>query len=106
MTRELTTEMISKNAVRKLREIYLDETITIYLREMSIVTVNESQGEVSMSPLIEGYFIDVDQDFIYLGVPDGTIFRTIPHATVGLMEITEINQFISEDMPTDEDIIN
>lgn len=98
--------MISKNAVQKLLEIYLDETVTIYLRDMNIVTVNEAQGEVKISPMIEGYVIDIDLDFFYLGLPDGSILRTIPHATVGLIEMSAINQFISEDMPTDGDIIN
>lgn len=98
--------MTSKSAVRKLRQIYLGETITIYLREMNIVTVNEAQGEVKISPMIEGHVIDIDQDFFYLGLPDGSVLRTIPQASVGLIEMTAINQFIDEDLPTDEDTIN
>lgn len=98
--------MTSKSAVRKLLEIYLDENITIYLREMNIVTVNEAQGEVKISPMIEGYVIDIDQDFFYLGLSDGSVLRTIPHATVGLIEMTAEQQFVNEDMATDEDEVH
>lgn len=99
--------MTSKSAVRKLREIYLDETITIYLREMNIVAVNESQGEVKISPMVEGYVIDIDQDFFYLGLPDGSILRTIPHATVGLIEMSFVGEvMLDQDMPGSEDDVH
>lgn len=99
--------MISKNAVRKLIEIYLDENITIYLRDMNIVTVNESQGEVKISPMIEGLVIDIDQDFFYLGLPDGSIMKTVPHETVGLIEMAFTGgDLIDMDMPTNEDDVH
>lgn len=98
--------MISKIALRKLREIYLDENITIYLRDMNIVTVNEQQGEVKISPMIEGYVVDIDQDFYYLGLPDGSVIKTVPHDTTGLVEITFAGgEMLDLDMPApDEDI--
>lgn len=98
--------MISKNAVKKLLEIYLDEQITIYLRDMNIVTVNEAQGEVKISPMVEGYVIDIDENFFYLGLPDGSILKTIPHETAGLIEMSTVTQFITEDMPTEEDDVH
>ena len=99
--------MISKIALRKLRDIYLDEQITIYLRDMNIVTVNEQQGEVKISPMVEGLVIDIDQDYYYLGLPDGSILKTIPHATVGLVEITfQGGQLTDADLPTSDEEIH
>lgn len=97
--------MISKNAVHKLRKIYLDENITIYLRDMNIVTMSESQQEVKVSSMVEGYVIDIDTDFYYLGLPDGSIIRTVPHSTIGLIELTFAGgQMIDADIPINEDI--
>ena len=99
--------MTSKTAVRKLREIYLDENVVIYLREMNIVTVNEEQQEVRISPVVEGYVIDIDQDFVYLGLPDGSVLRTIPHTTVGMIEMSSVEEtFVTEDMPDIDDEVH
>lgn len=100
--------MTSKNAVRKLREIYLDENIVIYLRDMNVVTINETQGEVKISAMIEGYVIDIDQDYFYLGNTDGHVLKTVPHDTIGLIElgVTAEEQMMSAlEMPeADEDV--
>lgn len=99
--------MTSKNAVRKLREIYLDENVIIYLRDMNVVAVNESQGEIKISPMLEGYVVDVDQDYVYLGLPDGTILKTIPHATIGLIEVAlTAEEMLSTEMAGTEDEVH
>jgi hypothetical protein len=98
--------MTSKNAVRKLLEIYLDENIIIYLRDMNVVAINESQGEVKISAMIEGYVVDIDQDYFYLGSSsDGVIVKTIPHHTIGLIELAVEASPLNSDMAEhDEDV--
>jgi len=79
--------MISKLAARRLRELFLDEFCSVYLRDMNVVTINEQQQEVKISPVAEGVIVDVCEEFIYLGLPNGEILKTIPHATVGMIEL-------------------
>ena len=98
--------MISKTAVHKLLEIWLDENIIIYLRDMNVVAVNEAQGEVKISAMIEGYVIDIDQDYFYLGSSSGEIVKTIPHLSVGLIEIGVEASLINSEAPSSEDEVH
>ncbi len=98
--------MISKTAARKLCQMYLDETLTVYLRDMNIVTVNQEQSEVKISPMVEGYVIDIDQDHIHLGLPDGSVLKSIPHSSVGLIEMSFVAQMIDADMPTSDEEVH
>ena len=83
--------MISKQAVKKLREIYLSELVTVYLKDMNIVSTNEEGTQVNISPMLDGILID--------------ILRTIPHSTVGLIEIsTTSGDLMDSDMVTDGDV--
>lgn len=98
---------ISKTAAKKLFNIYVDEHINVFLRDMNVVTVNEEQGEVKISMVADGYCIDVDQDFIYLGLPDGTITKTISHNLGQFIEIAfSGGELLDNDFPTDDMEIN
>ena len=97
---------IAKSSVKKLLEIYLDEFVIIHLKDVNIVTVDENNNEVKISGMIEGYCLDIDSDYYYLGFPDGTITKTIGHETAQIVEIQIQNdEFLMHDMPQpDEDV--
>lgn len=96
---------ISKVALKKLREIFLDENVTFYMKDINIVTVNEEGQEIKISAMSEGYVIDLDSCYFYVGLPDGTIMRTIPHESVAMTEIAFVGgQLTDEDVPLDEDV--
>lgn len=97
---------IAAKAAKKLRSIFLDTEVTIYLRDMNVVTVDESQQEMKISAMAQGYVVDIDEEYYYLGLPDGTITRTIGHDLAQMVEIMfEASEFMDGDFPTqDEDI--
>lgn len=97
---------ITSKAVRKLKAFCLDEEVTIYLKDMNVVTVDETQGELKISAMAQGYVIDIDENFYYLGTPDGQVTRTISHDTAQMVELMFVgSEFMDEDMPSpDEDI--
>lgn len=70
------------------------------------MTISEDQQEVRISMVVEGYVINIDTDFVYLGLPDGTINRIVPHSTIGLMEIQFIGETFDMDIPMREEDIN
>jgi hypothetical protein len=37
--------------------------------------------------MMDGYVIDIDQDFYYVGLEDGTILKTVPHDVLGPVEL-------------------
>jgi hypothetical protein len=98
--------MISKLAAKRIFEIYVDEMVTVYLRDMNIISVAENQQEVKISPMVEGLVVDVDTEYIYLGMPDGSILKTIPHQSVGLIEITFVAELIDADMAQSDDEVH
>lgn len=90
---------ISKISARKLREIFIDEMCTIYLRDMNVVSVDENGQEMKITAMAQGYVLDVDQDFFYLGTPDGEITRTISHDIAQMVEIEFVgSEFMDSDM--------
>lgn len=97
---------ITPKSVKKLREIYLDEFVIIHLKDVNVVTVDENNNEVKIAGMIEGYVIDIDTNFYYLGLPDGSITKTIGHETAQIVEIqVQNNEFLMQDMPQpDEDV--
>lgn len=96
--------MIPKTSVKTLLELYMDEVISIFLRDMHVVTANEEGNEIRISSAVEGYVIHIDQTHIHLGLEDGTITKSIPHETVGLIEIQFSGQMMDQDMAVDEDV--
>ena len=97
---------ITAKAAKKLRGVFLDEEVTIYLKDMNVVTVDENAGEMRISAMAQGYVIDIDEDFFYLGLPDGEITRTINHETAQMVEITFTpDAFMDQDLVgPDEDV--
>ncbi len=97
---------ISKDSAKNLREIFVDEFIIIYLKDMNVVTTDAEGQEFKISAMIEAYVIDIDMNFYYCGLPDGTVTKTVPHESIGLVEISmPMEQMISPDYPTpDEDV--
>ncbi len=58
-----------------------------------------------VSTMADGLVIDIDEDFVHLGLPDGSITRSIPHESVGLMEIQFMEGSMDDsDFPFDEDV--
>jgi hypothetical protein len=99
---------ITLKTAKKLRGVFVDEEVVIYLKDMNVVTVDENQGEMKISAMIQGYVIDIDENFYYLGLPDGQITRTVSHETaqmVELLALNEANEFMGDGVVgPDEDI--
>ena len=94
-------------AAKKLLEIFLNEQVTIFLKDMNVVTVDEEQGELKVSAMVQGLILDVDIDYYYLGLPDGMITRTVAHETAQMVEIMFIaDEFMDGDYPANELEIN
>ncbi len=92
--------MITKSAAKYLREIYVGEYVTLYLKDMNVITVNEDQQEVSITAMRQAIVVDVDQNFFYLGLPDGMITSTVAHELAQMVEIEFIDQgMMDQDMP-------
>ncbi len=97
--------MISKDAVDRLMEHFLNEDVVIYLRDMNVVVVNENQEEVSLSAMTTGFVLDIDQDYFYLGTPDGNVTRTISHDVAQMIELAiPKEEFDLDQLETGEEI--
>jgi hypothetical protein len=99
--------MISKVAVKKLRDLYLDQMVTIYLKDMNVVTVDENSQEIGITAMRQGYVLDICQNYFYLGLPDGTITTTIAHELAQMVEIEFAgSELFDTDMPSSEDEVH
>lgn len=98
---------IKAKSVKRLQEAFLDEKVVIYLRGMNVVTVNEEGQSMEISAMTEGYIIDIDEDYYYLGNPDGEVTRTIGHDIAQMVELafTEEDMIMQIELPeNDEDM--
>lgn len=95
--------MISKAAAQRLLELYVGELIVVHLKNMNIVTTNENQEMIELSPMVEGFVVDIDRNFIYLGTADGMVLKTLTHDVVGIIEVNNLmEEMLSNDMPVSE----
>lgn len=79
--------MISKNAAKNLRDLFVGQVVVIYLRDMNIITVDDNGTEMKITAMAQGFFLDADETFVYLGTPDGEVTRVIAHETAQMIEI-------------------
>lgn len=96
---------ITSKAAKKLRSIFLDEQVTIFLKDMNVVTIDENAQEMKITAMAQGYVVDIDEDFYYLGLPDGEITRIVSHELAQMVELMFAGSDIMDnDMPVDEDV--
>jgi hypothetical protein len=97
--------MISKSAVKNLRELYFGELVIVYLKGMNLVVPNEEMGQVEISAMVQGIIMDIDEAFVHIG--DGEfINKSIKHDDYGVIELVMANEaMMSSDMAIgDEDV--
>ncbi len=92
---------IAPKAVKKLKQYFLNEYCIIYLKSMNIAAPGPDGGEMQISAMIDGYINDIDEEFYYIGLQDGSIIRTISHDVASVVELVFAGtDEMSEDMPT------
>lgn len=96
---------ITFKAAKALRSIFIDENIVIYLKDMNVVTVDPDQNTMNISAMIQGYVIDIDENFYYLGNQDGYVVKVVSHDIAQIVEIFEEASPMTDEMPNpDEDV--
>lgn len=78
---------LTSKALKRMRAQFLDETVVIYLKGMDVVTVSPNGEEMSISAMTEAYVVDIDECYLYLGLPDGTVTRVISHEIAPMIEL-------------------
>lgn len=95
---------ISKDAVKALRQIYLDQAIDIVLKGITIM-IPEAEG-MSISAAISGLCMDIDQDFVYIVEDSGNV-KTVGHDTVGVIEFSSSGEdMLTIEMPDELDDVH
>jgi hypothetical protein len=98
--------MISKKSAQRLVETYAGETVIFYLKDMKISTVNSEGSDLVINAMVDGFVVDVDEHYFYLGDSDGGVDKTISHEVIAITEIAKIdvNALYVEPPSDDEDI--
>lgn len=90
---------ITKSAVKNLISQYLDSLVVIHLKGMNVVVPNE-EGQMDISPMILGVFVDCDQDYVYLIDIETDSVKSLPHESVGLIELQVMDESgLTQEMP-------
>lgn len=90
-----------------MREAFLDENVIIYLKDMNVVTATPEGNEIAITAMIQGYVVNIDTDFLYLGQEDGTILKAIQHQPGQLIELEIPNmQGLIPDYPESEEDVH
>lgn len=98
--------MISKKSAQRLVETYAGETVIFYLKDMKVSTVNDEGSDLVINAMVDGFVVDVDEYFFYLGDDSGNVEKTISHGVIAITEIAkvDINALHVELPSNDEDI--
>lgn len=63
--------------------------LTLYLREMNVATVTPDGENLHISAMIEGFLVDVDDIYLYLGDDKNKFNRLVRHDVVGILELSD-----------------
>lgn len=96
---------LSKKATRTLLDLYMGDTVVLYLKGLNVVVAHE-EGQMDVTPMLTGICMDIDEAFIHLG--DGNmITKSIYHENVGLIESASSEEMlISPEMAINDSEIN
>ena len=98
---------MTSKALKKLRETFIDEDVVFYLKDMNVPLVSSDGEDFKISGMTDGYVIDIDENYYYLGDKDGGIDRVISHDIITIVEIALV---IDESMkaflelPSDDEV--
>lgn len=97
---------ISPKVLKRLRDTFLDETVVIYLQGMNVIAPTPEGSEMSITAMIEVYVVDIDLEYLYLGLPDGTVTKVIRHDIAPMIEISyPANELMIGEYPeSDEEV--
>lgn len=97
--------MISKASLKHLRDIFLGETVLVYLKDMKIAAVNDEGEMTTMSGMVDGLLVDIDESFLYFGDNDGNVEKIINHEAVSIMEISQEEETVFNiELPSEEEV--
>lgn len=96
---------LSKKAVQTLVELYMGDSVILYLKNMNVVVPSET-GHMDISPMLQGIVMEVDDTFIHLGNGE-MIQKSVYHENVGLIESMVVEDpLINFEMPEHDSEIN
>lgn len=88
---------MTSEALKGLRDCFLGEYVVFYLRDMSIPAMTAEGGDmVKISGMVDGLVLDIDANFYYIGDDNGDVNRVISHSVIGIVEIAEPEESMSE----------
>lgn len=73
----------------KTRQNLVKQHVTIYLKDMNISATTPDGENVQISAMVEGYVIDVDDVYVYVGDKRNKFNKLITHEVVGVIEIND-----------------
>jgi hypothetical protein len=98
---------ISAKAVKNLKANFLNAELIIYLKDMNVVSPSPDGESIDVTAMIQGFCVDIDSDYIYLGLPTGEITRTIGHEVAAMIELAMPDeQFLDLDFPLNDDEVH
>ena len=97
---------MTSKLIKSLKECFVGETVVFYLKELNIPAVTESGEELSVNAMIDGFVVDIDEGFYYLGNMDGSIDKVISHDVIAIVEVAnyEKRDSLDFDWPTEGEV--
>ena len=90
--------MAKSNKVHEL-EALLGEYITIQLNDVKMFEKIPEIGAIGITPIVEGYVVDVSETFIYLGSKDPEAFDTlIDHSLINIITLSEPTEEVPQEL--------
>lgn len=94
--------MTSKN-VKKLKELFLDELVVFYLKEMTVASFDENGDQMKISGMTDGFVVDIDEDYFYVGDDEGNIEKAINREVIAIVEIAKVMPEVFKHISLPED---
>lgn len=99
---------MTSKSLEKLGKYFVGETVIFFLKDMSVAAVTDDGESMKISGMTEGYVVDVDETFFYIGSEDGSVHKVVNHNVIGMVEIaeTEEEEIMAVQIPTEDEEIH
>jgi hypothetical protein len=90
--------MAKRTRVEELEQL-LGEFVSVQLNDVKMYEKIPELNAMALSPVVEGYFVDVSDNYIYIGTRDADSFDTIiTHEMVAILSIIEPGEATVEEL--------
>lgn len=95
---------MKSKSTSSLKALFLDQIVVFYLKDLNIATFDEEGNDMQINAITDGFVVDIDDEFFYLGDGQGNVEKVISRTSVAMLEKMKMENNIVSLVPTEDEV--